>query len=325
MTKYFSGENMLVPVYDILNCGPRHRFVANGKLVHNSDGVNLQNLPARDPKGKALKNSILPPVGHVFLDCDSAQIESRTLAWLAGQDDLVEAYRSKADVYKRMASVIYGKPVDEISKVERQVGKVVVLSCGYGVGHKKLQRFLKVQAGVEVSEAEAKRIVDTYRAANGRIVDLWRRSDAALGHLAGGAAFTVDIPGIIRVEPGKGMTLPSGLHIQYPNLRRVVTEEGKAAWVYDSKGEQVYVYGGKVVENYTQAVARCVVAEQMLRIARRYKVVLTVHDSVGCVAPAGEAEQAQAYVEECMRWVPAWANGLPLSCESGVGASYGAC
>ena len=304
---------------------PLRYYGAHSGRWSGSDGVNLQNLPSRDPKGKALKHSILPPEGYLFLDTDSAQIEARTLAWLAGQNDLVEAFRIKDDVYKRMASAIYRKEPEEISKVERQVGKVVVLGCGYAVGHAKLQRFLKVQAGVEVDEAEAKRIVDTYRTVNEHIVRLWRRADTALRHLAVGEAFTVDVPGIIRVEPGKGLTLPSGLHIQYPGLRRIQSETGKDGWVYESKGAQVYLHAPKVVENVTQAVARCIVAEQMLRIARRYKVVLTVHDSVGCVVPAEEVQQAREYVEECMRWVPAWANGLPLSCESGVGESYGAC
>lgn len=79
------------------------------------------------------------------------------------------------------------------------------------------------------------------------------------------------------------------------------------------------------VENICQAVARQIVAEQMLRIAKRYRVVLTVHDAVACIARQEEAKEAQAYVEECMRWNPKWATGLPLSCESGVGATYGDC
>jgi DNA polymerase len=92
-----------------------------------------------------------------------------------------------------------------------------------------------------------------------------------------------------------------------------------------SKGVPVYIYGGKVVENFCQAVARCVVAEQMLRIAKRYKVVLTVHDAAAIIAKESESKEAQAYVEECMSWNPKWATGLPLACESGVGYSYGDC
>ena len=85
------------------------------------------------------------------------------------------------------------------------------------------------------------------------------------------------------------------------------------------------IYGGKVAENICQAVARCIIGEQMLKIAKRYRVVLTVHDAVACVAPIEETAEAVAYVEECMRFVPEWAEGIPLNCESGFGASYGDC
>ena len=95
--------------------------------------------------------------------------------------------------------------------------------------------------------------------------------------------------------------------------------------IYDSKGLPVRIYGGKVVENVCQAVARQIVAEQMLRVSKRYRVVLTVHDAVAIIAPEAEAKEAQAYLEECMSWNPKWATGLPLSCESGMRASYGDC
>jgi DNA polymerase len=94
---------------------------------------------------------------------------------------------------------------------------------------------------------------------------------------------------------------------------------------YKTRKGAVKIYGGKVVENICQAVARCVIAEQMLLIAKRYKVVLTVHDAVACIAKEDEAKEAQDYVEQCMRWRPRWCQTLPLNCESGVGRSYGDC
>jgi len=279
------GSRRVIPVFDITNAGPRHRFTANGVIISNC----------------------------------------RTLAWLAGQDDLVEAFANKEDVYKLMASKVYGIPTDQVSKYQRQVGKTLVLGCGYGVGHKKLRAFLKVQAGVEVDEAEAKRLVDTYRHANHRIVDFWKRADTALTYLAAGMTYRIDERGIALVVPRRGVSLPNRLHVQYPELRQVASESGKAQWVYTSRGETTYIYGAKCVENITQGVARCIIGEQMLMISKRYPVVLTVHDSVVCVAPKEEADAAQAFVEECMRSNPSWAKGLPLSCESGVGESYGAC
>lgn len=308
---------------------PLRYYGAHSGRWSGQDSVNLQNLPSRGANAGKIKKAIKAPEGYVVIDCDSAQIEARVLAWLAGQDDLVQAFRDKKDIYKMMASKIYGIPESEVTVgpgSQRQVGKTVVLGAGFGVGHVKLQAFLKLQAGVEVSLDEAKRIIDAYRATSFKIVDLWRNAGDAITALLTGQSMQIDAVGLVKALPGKGLTLPSGLFIQYPKLRAISNEEtGKREMVYTSKGLPVRIYGGKVVENFVQAVARCVVAEQALKIAKRYKVVLLVHDAVACIAPAPEAEEAQRYVEECMSWNPKWAAGLPLSCESGMGASYGDC
>ena len=305
---------------------PLRYYGAHSGRWSGQDKINLQNLPSRGPDAKQIKKTIMAPPGHVVIDCDSSQIEARCLAWLAGQEDFLDAFRREEDVYKLMASQIYSVGIADVDKQQRQVGKTVVLGAGYGVGHVKMQMFLKTQAGVEVTLEEAKRIIDAYRTSAHHITDLWSSSSMGLKHLVSGQPYTIDVPGIIRVDPGKGLTLPNGLHIQYPELRvRTDAESGKAEMVYTSKGLPVRIYGGKCVENYTQAVARCVVAEQMLRIGKRYQPKLTVHDAVAIVVPEGEADDAVAFVEDCMRWVPKWATGLPLACESGMGESYGAC
>ena len=308
---------------------PLRYYGAHSGRWSGQDSVNLQNLPSRGANAGKIKKAILAPEGYVVIDCDSAQIEARVLAWLAGQDDLVQAFRDKTDVYKLMAAKIYGIPIADVTSgagSQRQVGKTVVLGAGYGVGHIKLQAFLKVQAGVTVTLEEAKRIIDAYRSASYRIADFWRRAGDALVAMMSGQTMQVDALGLIHAVPGKGLTLPNGLHIQYPDLRTVTNEKtGKPELVYTSKGLPVRIYGGKVVENICQAVARQVVAEQMLRASKRYKAVLTVHDAVAIIAKKEEADEAQAYLEECMSWNPKWAVGLPLACESGVGASYGDC
>lgn len=308
---------------------PLRYYGAHSGRWSGQDKVNLQNIPARGMYANKLKKAIKPPPGYVIIDCDSSQIEARTLAWMAGQTDLVQAFEDKKDVYKIMASAIYGIPELDIDGSRRQVGKVVILGAGYGVGHVKLRAFLKTQAGVVVSEDEARAIIQTYRTTYSRIPELWRRADEALRALHYKQSYTIDIPGLCKTDD-IGITLPSGLHIQYPDLTPVIkisvvggTE--KPGWQYTSKGIPTNVYGGLVTENICQAVARCVIGEQMLRIAKRYRVVLTVHDAVACIAPIEEAAEARAYVEECMSWRPAWAPDLPLACESGVGASYGEC
>jgi DNA polymerase len=318
---------------------PLRYYGAHSGRWSGQDSVNLQNLPSRGDNAGKIKKAILAPKGYVVIDCDSAQIEARVLAWLAGQDDLVQAFMNREDVYSLMATKIYGRPVDrkrvEIGedgkefnpdKIEGAVGKTVVLGAGYGVGHVKLQGFLKTQAGVDVTLDEAKRIIDTYRSASFKIVDFWRSAGDALTSLLTGQSMQVDAIGLVKAIPGKGLTLPNGLHIQYPNLRAISNEEtGKRELVYTSKGLPVRIYGGKVVENICQAVARQVVAEQMLRVSKRYKVVLTVHDAVAIIAKKEEAREARLHLEECMSWNPKWAIGLPLACESGVGESYGDC
>ena len=311
---------------------PLRYYGAHSGRWSGQDKINLQNLPSRGEYAGKIKSAIKAPPGYVIIDADSSQIEARTLAWLAGQEDLVKAFETGEDVYCLMASAIYGRTITKADKTERQVGKVVILGCGYGVGHVKLRAFLKLQANVDVSETEAKRIIDTYRSMYYRIPELWQKAQLALAYLQSGQEYEIDVQGLCRTaripkvfsETQFGITLPSGLWIQYPGLSSIIME-GKQQAMYVSRGIATKVYGGLVVENFTQAIARCVVGEQMLRIAKRYKVVLTVHDAVACIAPVEEKVEAQRYVEECMSWRPAWAQTLPLACESGVGETYGDC
>jgi DNA polymerase len=104
-------------------------------------------------------------------------------------------------------------------------------------------------------------------------------------------------------------------------------EEGERGFEYFYKTRKgpSRIYGGKIVENLCQALARCIIGDQLLKIDKRYRVVLTVHDSVVSCVPEGEVDNAREYIETCMCWTPAWAEGLPVDCESGVGKSYGDC
>ena len=304
---------------------PLRYYGAHSGRWSGQDKINLQNLPSRGQNAGKIKKAIMAPPGHVVIDCDSSQIEARVLAWLAGQTDLVSAFERKEDVYKIMAMQIYGVPLEEIDYKRRQVGKTVILGAGYGVGSVKLQAFLKTQAGVAVDAAEAKRIVDAYRRTYSMIPKLWRQGEEALLALSTGNGMKLDAQGLIDVVPKKGLKLPNGLFIQYPDLSRFTSEDGKAKWEYKSKGLPTGIYGGKVIENVCQAVARIIIGEQMLRVAKRFPVVLTVHDAIAVVAKEHEAAAARVFVEDCMRWVPKWATDLPLACESGMGASYGDC
>lgn len=315
---------MLEPTYDILDCGPRNRFVANGKVVHNCDSINLQNLPSRGPNGKKLKNCIVPPDGYMVVDCDASQIEARVLAWFAEQDDLVEAFANREDVYKKMASAIYGVEVSEVTKPQRQVGKVAILGCGYGVGGKKFKDVLKVMGGVDVTPEEAKEIVDLYRSANESIKQLWWDAGRALEEMAKGRSRQIGREDVVEVDAGEhAIWLPSGLPILYPDLKVKRTDDSKEI-TYQGRGKKRnYIYGGKVVENLVQALARCIISDQMLLISKRYRAALTVHDSVVAVVPEAEIVEGTEFIMDCMRHLPAWAEGLPIDCEAAVGTSYG--
>ena len=288
------------------------------------DKLNLQNLPSRTADAGKLKRAIIAPEGYAVIDCDSSQIEARVLAWLAGQQDVVDAFAKREDVYKKMAARIYDKAEDDVTKEERFIGKTTILGAGYGMGAPKFQAALKT-AGVDTSLDECRRIISAYRETNDAIVALWRQAQTVLVAMSQGVHTQLGREGVLELVPEEyAIKLPNGLLLRYADLSAEAGEKG-LQYSYKTRQGRVKIYGGKVVENVVQALARIVVGEQMVRVAKKYRVVLTVHDAVACIAPQEEAGQGRAYVEECMRWVPAWALGLPVNCESGVGKSYGEC
>lgn len=301
---------------------PLSYYAAHTGRWGGSDKINFQNFPSRGNNAGKLKKAILAPKGHVIIDCDSAQIEARVLAWFAQQDDLVEAFRNGEDVYKIMASAIYRKEREEVTPSERFVGKTTILGAGYGMGSAKFQTQLKT-FGVSVSTEESARIIATYRGTYPSIPTLWKSGSTAIDAISKGRTATWG-NGCISIG-AEGILMPNGLYQRYPNLRKVRDKDGKDQYIYDSRKGAVKLYGGKLTENICQGLARCIIGEQLIKISRKYRVVLTVHDAVACVAPKEEAEEAMAYVMECMRFVPTWADGIPLNCEAGIGESYGDC
>lgn len=302
---------------------PLRYYAAHTGRWGGADKLNLQNLPSRGQN--TLKSAIRAPDGYVMIDCDSSQIEARVLAWLAGQGDLVEQFAEGKDVYKFMASKIYNKPVEEITKEERFMGKTVVLGCGYGLGHVKLQGFLKL-LGIDLSLEECKEIIDIYRSVSDKIVALWKQGQNALEAMLRGETCKFGTqPQAIYIDADTdgtmGFRLPSGYMLKYAGLQK----DSDGQFSYQTRNGRTKIYGGKVVENVVQALARCVVGEQMVMISEYYRPVITVHDANGIIAPQHKAKSAQKYVEACMRTAPDWAAGLPVNCESGVGETYGDC
>jgi DNA polymerase len=294
-----------------------------------SDKVNFQNLPSRDKKKKTLKNAVLAPIGHVVINCDSSQIEARVLAWLSGQDDVVRQFASGEDVYSIFASKVYNRTITKTNAEERFVGKTCILGLGYGTGWKKLQHTLGTAQPINVHlpDEECQQIVKLYRDVNSDIISLWKESDNALIELANWDAkskpFYLGLHNALRVVQ-EGIELPNGLMIRYPKLR-FDTEGEKSQYKYKSRRGEISIWGGAVVENVVQALARIVVGEQMLAINKQYRVALTVHDAAVIVVPEVERERALEFIVEKMSIPPTWATGLPVACEAKWGHSYGEC
>lgn len=287
-----------------------------------TDSVNFQNLPSRDKKKKALKNSIVAPSGHVVINCDSSQIEARVLAWLAGQDDLTESFREGKDVYSEFASDIYNRKITKENPIERFVGKTCILGLGFGTGAIKLRHTLKTTPpGVDLPEDTCKAIVDLYRNKNYMIRRLWQACDVALRNMMGDCGkYYLDEHNCVRIS-GEGIQLPNGLFIRYPGLN--IDSDG--SYVYYSRRGAVRLWGGAVVENIVQALARIIVADQLLNINKLYRPVLTVHDAGVWVVPENKLDHALAFISKTMSTAPSWCADLPITCEIKYGASYGDC
>jgi DNA polymerase I-like protein with 3'-5' exonuclease and polymerase domains len=304
-------------------------YGAHTGRASGGDKMNLQNLP----RGGTLRKSIKAPEGHVVIAVDSAQIEARVVAWLAGQDDLVEDFRNGVDIYSKFASDVYERPIDKsVDKVERFVGKTCILGLGYGMGKDKFKSTLKIgMAGVSVDLPleDAERIVKLYRQKYERITSLWSDADKALPAIANGFDYEFGATIALCATP-EGIRLPNDMLVRYPGLHK--TNEG---FVYTTKRGSIKIYGGKVVENVVQALARIVVFDQMAKIDQefrkrdsadtRFKVALTVHDEVVAVVPEDQAQRSLDFMIKVMSTPPQWAQGLPVACEGDFALTYGDC
>jgi len=302
------------------------------------DKMNLQNLPSRDGKN-TIRRALLAPEGHVLIACDSSQIEARTVAWLAGQEDLVQAFREKRDVYSEFATEVYGRAITKADKVERFVGKTCILGLGYGMGAEKLRRTLEIGAGgmsVKLTIDEATRIVKIYRAKNHKIVSFWQKCGNALTHMTTG--MSGNLHDVVSYD-NTGITLPNGFKILYPALRsnqngfeyindaRSYRKAIKERVLSGSLAEDIpwtRIYGGKVTENVVQALAALAVRSQMVQCRmNKMHVAFQVHDEIIVVAPTEQADDYQQRLETIMSTPPKWAPDLPVACESGYAINYG--
>jgi DNA polymerase len=300
---------------------PLRYYAAHTGRWGGTDSINIQNFPRKSP----IKSAIIAPPDYFIVDADSSQIEARTIAWLAGQDDLVEAFAKGEDVYRIMASAIYGKPVSQITGNERFVGKTTILGAGYGMGAAKFKAQL-MTFGVDLALEECERIINVYRETYPKIPALWRQAQDALHAMSIDRTAPLGREGVLDVVGKKGIRLPNGMYLKYPHLCKAAKEDGKTEYVYDTKQGKGWIktkiYGGKLIENVCQALARIAIGEQLILVAKKYPVVMTVHDAVACLIRKNDVLEGMQYVDSCMKCTPDWAGGLPLTCEIGYGVSY---
>ncbi len=281
------------------------------------DSVNLQNIPRKSK----LKSAIVAPKGHVIVGADLSAIELRMGLSFAGQLDKMNMLGDGVDLYKDFAASIYGISVDEVTDSQRFMGKTSQLSLIYGTGAVKLRNQVKMMSGVDIGEVEAKRIVELYRSEYTSVVSAWQEGDRVLEAVASDSYAVMGRDELIKVHGAQGALLPSGLYMRYPDLQRNLVGTKREWSVMKNKRERDKLYGSKVYQGLTQALARCIIAEAMLRVDREYQIGLTIHDALYVIAPENEADEALRFIIKQLRQAPDWMPDIPLDAEGGYGHS----
>lgn len=350
------------------------RFIERGIPVHlvyygahtgrwsSAGGFNFLNLTspdrANDPVDRiiaaAIRDSIIPGKGEVYVSADAAQIEARVNAWLAGEVSMNEAFAKGQDIYSDFISDVLGERIHKPTGKEpksvqahltlmRGAGKIAVLGLGYNMGVDKFFQQMRskspalaklIDAG-KIDLKFAGKVVETFRRKYKHIANLWGVMDTAFKEVfAGGGDRTV---GPLRFtlidETTVGIHLPSGRIMYYRNLRwekrigsmtyvdfngKRVSRSGQTS--YELKyGTGKKVYGGLLVENVVQSMSRDILVIALHRAElSKYPVVLHVYDSITVRVPKAKAKKALALLEGMLSKAPPWAKGLVLGAEGHI-------
>jgi DNA polymerase len=273
-----------------------------------TDGLNPQNFRRKSE----LRKSIIAPPGYVLLVADLKQIECRMNMWFCKEVDWLAIFMEGIDVYTALASDHFGIPLDEVTEDQRFFGKTLELGLGYQMGWRKF----RVQAalrGTVLTEEEAYRTVTHYRNSHRRVANKWPQLSNMLARMYQDC-YTEDGP-ITYVH--EGILLPNGMRLDYSDL----TPHENGNWTYGKNF--TYIYGGKMLENIIQALARIVMGQHLLAIEREgIATVSTTHDEILMVVRETEAAATEARVREIMSTPPDWAPELPLDVDTGWAREY---
>lgn len=283
-----------------------------------------------DILSQCIRPAIIPSKGKKFLVSDFSAIEARVIAWMAGENWRLEVFESHGKIYEASASQMFGVPIEEIGKGSdlRQKGKVAELALGYqgSVGALKSMGALKMG----LDEEELKPLVDSWRSANQKIVNLWYTVERKVMECISNRS-TVRINKFVKVKYQSGILfieLPSGRSLAYPKPRLIDHDkfEGRKKIVFEGsdsttkKWGWIDTYGGKLVENIIQAIARDCLAYSMLELDKEgYEIVMHVHDEV-VLEVDKDSDELERVGEIMGRPIP-WAEGLPLRAD-GYECSY---
>lgn len=279
------------------------------------------NVP--DTLSQLIRTAFVAPEGHTFAVCDFSAIEARVLAWLAGEEWVLEVFRGHGKIYEATAAQMYGCPIEEITKTDprRQKGKIAVLALGYGGGTGALAAMGGTRMGL--TEDDMAGIVEDWRNANPRIVKTWSKLETAVKRCCTTGLDQSTCGLIFHRRPEDGtltITLPSGRLLCYRNMTLGTNRWGKESLKYmgtnstTKRWEWIETYGGKLTENIVQAIARDCLAHTLAKVEKIYNVVFHVHDEIVCEVPA---KRALLDIQEIFSQTADWAEGLPLK-----GAGY---
>lgn len=303
----------------------------------NLDGLRAVYGSVPDTLSQLIRTAFIAPEGHVFIDADFSAIEARVISWLAGEQWRLEVFRTHGKIYEASASQMFGVPLEHIKKGNpeyslRQKGKVAELALGYQGSTGALIAMGALDMGIP--EADLPDIVSRWREANKRIRDLWYAMDnAAIQVITQGG--TVGLNGLMlsrEYDCNQGtdcmtITLPSGRKLYYvsPGIGRNQWDKPSIAYMgMDQKTKRwkrIETYGGKLVENCVQAIARDCLADAIERLeAAGLPVIFHVHDEVVIdITPWADNDTMLDLVCSIMRAPISWAPDLPLNADGWVG------
>ena len=302
-------------------------------LDHGAAMVDALAGPPLDVISKMLRGAIIPAEGHEIAAGDFASVEAVGVAWLAGQNDLVEAFRQKRKVYEEMGARVYGVDPATIKKdsTARHVGKTLILGCGYQMGWYKFRETVIAQVGTILAPEEAERAVGVYRETYAQIPLLWRdMNQAAIDAVRHPGQATAVAGGRIRFRMDRKwlrMRLPGGRYLWYA---QPLVEKGRfgndsitymAVNSLNKKWERQFTYGGRIVENAVQGLCRDLLVHAAMKLETAgYRPLTLIHDEVICEPPIGfgSVDSMCAIMSE----LPAWAEGFALRAEGSRGPRY---